>query len=165
MENSVIETAVWYWPGFWSQLCHLLCDFLQVINFSGSHCYDCHHNHSCSEYLREGWDTRLCSGSNAKWLYCFRATNSASWFSYDVRGMEEMVSTSVQAGMWCCYKCIMDRCVRVLMPSALGQLGRVWGSRTTYACLCRPEKLHSLIPVQNIQRIFSVHNDMKKTGK
>lgn len=76
-----------------------------------------------------------------------------------------MVSTSVQAGMWCCYKCIMGRCVRVLMPSALGQLGRVWGSRTTYACLRKPKKPHSLIPVQNIQRIFSVRNDMKKIGK
>lgn len=49
-------------------------------------------------------------------------------------------------------------------PQPLGQLGGVWGCRTACACLLRPEKPHSLIPVQNIQGIVSTHNDMETTG-
>ena len=79
--------------------------------------------------------------------------------------MEERVSASVQAGMCAATNASWTGVSMYWCPQPLGQLGRVWGGRTTCACLLRPEKPHSLIPVQNIQRIVSVHNDRRTIGE
>lgn len=90
--------------------------------------------------------------------------NSVSWFSYDVResgrdGLQLLCRLACGAATnasWTAVSCID--------PSALGDR---WAGMGLQDCLClclRPEKLISLIPVQNIQRIVSAHNDMETTG-